>query len=106
MRRRGHYPIWVGAMAAAPALAEALRGPLEPLVGAVLAPDLRARLALHQHDLGGEVVRAAQERRAGPGRVAGPAGPLEPADAVGGEAAGHDDLPALVPRLVEPRCAR
>src|SRR3954469_17135859 len=101
MRRRGHYPIWFGATAAAPAIAEALRGPLEPLVGAVLAPDLRARLALHQHDIGGEVVRAAQEGRADPVRVDGHAVPLELADAVGGEAAGHDDLHALVPRLVE-----
>ena len=65
---------------------------LEARVRAVLAPDLRARPAVDHHDVGGEVVGAADQRRADAVGVDGHAGRLERADALGGEAAGDDDL--------------
>src|SRR3954451_3766288 len=64
---------------------------LEPRVGPVLTPDLRARAAVDQHDVGGEVVGAADQRRADPVGVDRHLRRLEGADPLGVEAAGGDD---------------
>src|SRR5436190_12430589 len=61
--------------------------PFEPLIRAVLAPYLGARLALDEHDVGGEVVRPPQERRADAVRVDRHLIALELADPCAGEAA-------------------
>src|SRR5215211_3334972 len=73
----------------------------QPLVRPVAAPDLRARATVRQHDVGREVVRAADERRADPVGVHRDAARLELADPSGVEAAGHDDLHALETVAVE-----
>ena len=68
----------------------------EARVRAVLAPDLRARPAVDHHDVGGEVVGAADQRRADAVGVDGHARRLEGADALGVEAARDDDPHVLV----------
>ena len=70
-------------------------------VRAVLAPDLPARAAVDHHDVGREVVRAADQRGADAVGVDRHAVGLERADALGGEAAGDDDLDVAVAVRVE-----
>src|SRR6185295_9723988 len=70
-------------------------------VGAILAPDLRARPAVVHHHVGGEVVGAADQRGADAVGVDGHAVLLELADALGVEAAGDDDADLAEACLVE-----
>ena len=81
------------------ALAATARG--EARVRAVLAPDLRARPPVDQHDVGGEVVGAADQRRADAVGVDGDVRRLEGADALRVEAAGDDDLDVVEAVAVE-----
>jgi hypothetical protein len=60
---------------------------LEPRVRPVAAAHLGAVLAVHHHDVGGEVVRAAQQGGADPVGVDGRAEPLALGDACGVEPA-------------------
>src|SRR5438105_6895926 len=86
-----------------PATARALRDEpqgsrhrLEPRVLAVAAPDLRRRLPVGDHDVAGEVVGAADERRADAIGVDRHALVLELADLRLGEATAGDDAHAVV----------
>src|SRR4051812_11684202 len=74
---------------------------LQPGVRPQLAADLAGGPTVGHHDIGGEVVRAADQRRADAVRVDRHAGGLELADAVGGEAAGADDADVAEPVGVE-----
>src|ERR1700722_16624399 len=60
---------------------------LETGIGRVAAPDLRARPAVQQHDVGGEVVLPADQRRPDAIGVHRDAGGLELPDPLGVEAA-------------------
>src|SRR6185369_7183473 len=81
-----------------------LLDPLEPRVRAVAAADLRGGLAVGQDDVAGEVVRAADQRRADAVGVNRDALLLERADLVDVEAAGDDD-PDLPEALAVERLA-
>src|SRR5690349_14970694 len=74
---------------------------LEARVVAVVASDLRRREAVRDDDVAGEVVGAADERRADAVGVDRHVVILELADLLGGEASGYDDAHALVPAVVE-----
>ena len=67
-------------------------GPVRAAGWARSPPDLGARPAVEQHDVGGEVVLAADQRGADAVGVDGDVGGLELADPRGGEAAADDDL--------------
>src|SRR5205085_12328881 len=73
----------------------------ETRIWPVAAADLRARPAVDHHDVGREVVLAAQERRADAVGVDRYPQPLELADLVRREATRGDDPHALVARGVE-----
>src|SRR4051794_34464150 len=70
-------------------------------VGPDLGADLRARLPIDLDDVGGEVVLAAQQRRAHAVRVDRHALGLEAPDLVSREAAGDDDVDVAVAGVVE-----
>src|SRR4051794_6054577 len=74
---------------------------LEAWVGGGLAADLRVRLAVDEDDVGGEVVRPADQRRADAVRVDRHALRLELADALRVESSRGDDLDLLVAGVVE-----
>src|SRR5437764_15321113 len=74
---------------------------LEALVRPDPAPGLRARAPVDLDHVGGEVVVAAQQRRAHAVGVDRHAALLEGGDLVDGEAARDDDAHALVARRVE-----
>src|SRR5437660_3191307 len=74
---------------------------LEPLVRAEAAADLRRLAPVCEHDVGGEVVRAADERRADAVRVDRHAPLLELADLLDGETTRGDDLHVLEPVGIE-----
>src|SRR6266508_4328408 len=79
-----------------------LKHQLHPRVGPVPAADLRGRKAVRQDDVRGEVVLAANQRRADAVGVDGDTPGLELADALGVEPSGNDDLDPLEARFVEP----
>src|SRR5437867_4133188 len=72
-----------------------LRDDLEPRIRPLRAPDLRHRPALDANDVGGEVVRTAQQRRADAVHVRRNARTLEGADLVDGKAPRDDDSDGL-----------
>src|SRR6266545_6064977 len=78
-----------------------LKHRLQPWVGPEPAADLRGRQAVRQDDVRGEVVLAADQRRADPVGVDGNTSGLELADALGVEPSGNDDLDPLEARFVE-----
>src|SRR4051794_13774791 len=82
-------------------LARSSRHRFEPRVLAKPAADLCRRLAVCDHDVSGEIVRAADERRADAVRVHGDTLLLEEADLLHVEAARRDDAQSLVPARVE-----
>ena len=73
---------------------------VQPRVRVEPAADLRARLAVDDHDIGRVVVRASDQRRADAVGVNRHAVALERADPLGVEASGHDDADVAT-RLVE-----